>query len=151
MNNKKKVVALYSNQENGNNTSKNQIKKLKVKCKSLDYDVYKVYQDKNLNVIQNRIAYQEMIKNMKQGRFNLIMVEDIDILTNEIFSFGDILEELIKYNCKLELLNGIPCDKLYERMLQGYSEFDDLSNETRKEIEYRKQQLERIKKQWPSW
>ncbi len=144
MNNKR--TALYTNQDNRNNPSGKQIKELKAKCRLLDYEVCKIYSDKSLNTIQNRVAYQRMINDMKQGRFDLIMVEDIDILTDEIFTFGDILEELARYNCKLELLNGIPCDKLYESMLKSYAEFDNLSQTVKKEIAYRKKhQLKRIK------
>ena len=83
-----------------------QEKRLKARCVSNDYVVYKVYTDAGISgkSVENRPAYQQMLKDMKKVKFNLIVAFKMDRLSRSIIDFEEIFNELKKYNCGIEFL-----------------------------------------------
>ncbi len=54
--------------------------------------------------VENRPAYQQMLIDMKKGKFNLIIVFKIDRISRSTMDFEDSFKELKKYNCGIEFL-----------------------------------------------
>ncbi len=111
MKNDKKMVAIYTrvsttDQAREGHSLEEQQKKLKARCVSNDYEVYKVYTDAGISgkSAENRPAYQQMLKDMKKGKFNLIMAFKMDRISRSIIDFEDFFKELKKYNCGIEFL-----------------------------------------------
>lgn len=111
MNNDKKMVAIYTrvsttDQAREGHSLEEQEKRLKARCISNDYEVYKVYTDAGISgkSAENRPAYQQMLKDMKKGEFNLIMAFKMDRISRSIIDFEDFFKELKKYNCGIEFL-----------------------------------------------
>lgn len=111
MKNDKKMVAIYTrvsttDQAREGHSLEEQEKRLKARCISNDYEVYKVYTDAGISgkSAENRPAYQQMLKDMKKGKFNLIMAVKMDRISRSIIDFEDFFKELKKYNCGIEFL-----------------------------------------------
>lgn len=111
MKNDKKMVAIYTrvsttDQAREGHSLEEQQKRLKARCISNDYEVYKVYTDAGISgkSAENRPAYQQMLKDMKKGKFNLIMAFKMDRISRSIIDFEDFFKELKKYNCGIEFL-----------------------------------------------
>lgn len=111
MKNDKKMVAIYTrvsttDQAREGHSLEEQEKRLKARCISNDYEVYKVYTDAGISgkSAENRPAYQQMLKDMKKGKFNLIMAFKMDRISRSIIDFEDFFKELKKYNCGIEFL-----------------------------------------------
>ena len=84
-----------------------QKEKLLQLCKFKEYEVFKVYQDAGISAknIKNRLAFQEMLADMKSGKINYIVAYKLDRVTRSVRD----LEELI---AQLELHNTyLVCDK----------------------------------------
>lgn len=111
MNNEKKIVAIYTrvstnDQAREGHSLEEQEKRLKARCISNDYIVYNVYTDAGISgkSTENRPAYQKMMKDMKKGKFNLIMAFKIDRISRSIMDFEEFFNEIKKYNCGIEFL-----------------------------------------------
>lgn len=111
MKNDKKMVAIYTrvsttDQAREGHSLEEQEKRLKARCISNDYEFYKVYTDAGISgkSAENRPAYQQMLKDMKKGKFNLIMAFKMDRISRSIIDFEDFFKELKKYNCGIEFL-----------------------------------------------
>lgn len=68
-----------------------------------EYKVYKIYEElgksgKNVN----RPAFQEMMQDMRDGRFNKIVVFKLDRISRSIVDLENIIQELQKYHCGFE-------------------------------------------------
>lgn len=64
-------------------------------------DVVDVYSDEGLSAKDtNRPAYQRMMRDIRKGRVNLILVTDLSRLSRNILDFCLLLQELKKYNAK---------------------------------------------------
>lgn len=111
MKNDKKMVAIYTrvsttDQAREGHSLEEQEKRLKARSISNDYEVYKVYTDAGISgkSAENRPAYQQMLKDMKKSKFNLIMAFKMDRISRSIIDFEDFFKELKKYNCGIEFL-----------------------------------------------
>lgn len=107
----KKVVAIYTrvstlDQAREGHSLEEQEKKLKAKCISQGYEIYKVYTDAGISgkFADNRPAYQQMMRDLKKGKFNLIVTLKMDRLSRSIIDFEDFLNEVKKHNCGVDLL-----------------------------------------------
>lgn len=110
--NEQKVVAIYTrvstfDQAREGHSLEEQERRLRAKCESEEnYKVYKVYTDAGISGkdTTHRPAYQQMLKDMKKGKFNLIMAYKLDRLSRSIVDFEEFFNELKQYNCGIELL-----------------------------------------------
>lgn len=101
--NKKIKVAIYCRIGNKDKLAiKNQKEKLKEYCKVNDYEIYKIYEDNGYGATNiNRPGYNAMLTDLKESKFNTIMVFSIDRLTRSVIELYQILKLLGDYNCSL--------------------------------------------------
>ena len=111
----KKIVAIYTrvstnDQAREGHSLEEQERRLKARCISDGYEIYKVYTDAGISgkSTENRPQYQQMLKDMKKGKFNLIMAFKLDRISRSIVDFEIFFNELKKNNCGIELL----CEKI---------------------------------------
>lgn len=107
----KKRVAIYTrvstlDQAREGHSLEEQEKKLRAKCDLQGYEIYKVYTDAGISgkFADNRPAYQQMMKDLKKGKFNIIMALKMDRLSRSILDFEEFFNEVKKHNCGIDLL-----------------------------------------------
>lgn len=91
--------------------SKEKIKKQKSQlqeyCNLKGYKVYKFYIDNGYSAHNlYRSGYKKMMKDLKRGKFNKIVVTDPSRLFRNIFCFEQFFKKLEKYGCDLEIANA---------------------------------------------
>lgn len=136
MNNERKVVAIYTrvsttDQAREGHSLEEQEKRLRARCISNDYEVYKVYTDAGISgkSTDNRPAYQQMMKDLKKGKFNSIMAFKMDRISRSIIDFEEFFNEIKKYNCGIEFLcenidtNGA-AGMMFARILGIFAQFE---------------------------
>ncbi|MBE6154732.1 MAG: recombinase family protein [Firmicutes bacterium] len=113
--NEKKIVAIYTrvstnDQAREGHSLEEQERRLRARCEADGYEIYKVYTDAGISgkSTENRPQYQQMLKDMKKGKFNLIMAFKLDRISRSIVDFEIFFNELKKNNCGIELL----CEKI---------------------------------------
>ncbi len=111
----KKVVAIYTrvsttDQAREGHSLEEQEKRLRAMCEANGYTIYKVYTDAGISgkSTENRPAYQQMIKDMKKHKFNLIIAFKMDRLSRSIMDFEEFFNEIKEYDCSVEFL----CEKI---------------------------------------
>ena len=107
----KKIVAIYTrvsttDQAREGYSLEEQERRLRAKCESEGYDVYKVYTDSGISgkSTENRPAYQQMLKDMRKGKFNMIMAFKLDRISRSIADFEKFFNEIKEYKCGIDLL-----------------------------------------------
>lgn len=104
----KTIVALYprvstEDQAREGHSLPEQIERLTKLCELKEYEIYKVYEERGESAKDtNRPQFQEMIDDMKLGKFNKILVYKLDRLTRSIRDLESICTMLEEYNCTLE-------------------------------------------------
>lgn len=111
MNSEEKIVAIYTrvstiDQAKEGHSLEEQEKRLRAMCEANNYKVYKVYTDEAISgkSADNRPAYQQMLKDMRNFKFNLIVAFKMDRLSRSIIDFEEFFNEIKKYNCGVEFL-----------------------------------------------
>lgn len=111
----KKVVAIYTrvsttDQAREGYSLEEQEKRLRGMCETNGYKIYKVYTDPGISgkSTENRPAYIQMLKDMRNHKFNLILAFKMDRLSRSIIDFEEFFNEIKKYDCGVELL----CEKI---------------------------------------
>lgn len=111
MNDNKRIVAIYTrvsttDQAREGHSLEEQERRLRARCISNDYEIYKVYTDAGISgkSADNRPAYQQMLKDMKKKKFDLIMAFKMDRISRSIIDFEEFFNEIKKYNCGIEFL-----------------------------------------------
>lgn len=108
-----------------------QEKRLRALAEAKGYTVYKIYSDAGISgkSAENRPAYQQMMKDMRKGKFNRIMAFKMDRLSRSISDFENFFNEIEKYNCEVEFLEGNidttgATGKLFARILEVFAQFE---------------------------
>ncbi len=111
MNEEQKIVAIYTrvstiDQAREGYSLEEQEKRLKAMCEANNYKIYNVYTDAGISgkSITNRPAYQQMIKDMKHKKFNMIIAFKMDRISRSIVDFENFFNELKENNCGIQLL-----------------------------------------------
>ena len=80
-----------------------QEEKLKQLCKYKEYDIFRIYCDAGISAkdMKNRPQFQEMIKDMKEGKINYIVAYKLDRVTRSVRDLEELITLLEKYNCYL--------------------------------------------------
>lgn len=132
----KKIVAIYTrvsttDQAREGHSLEEQERRLRARCISNDYDVYKVYTDAGISgkSTENRPAFQQMIKDMKKGKFNFIMAYKMDRLSRSVIDFENFFNDIKKYNCGVEFIEGNmdtsgASGMMFARMLEVFAQFE---------------------------
>ena len=80
-----------------------QIDILKKFCESNGYILYKVYADEGKSGKDtNRPAFQEMMKDMRDGLFNKILVTKLDRISRSLIDLENLIKDLQKNDCDFE-------------------------------------------------
>ena len=75
-------------------------------CDYKHYTIYKVYREEGVSAkSMNRPKFQEMLKDMKDGKINKIIVYKLDRLTRSIQDLEIICKMIEQYNCSLESIS----------------------------------------------
>ena len=77
--------------------------KLKQLCDYKGYEVYKVYCDAGISAkdMEHRPKFQEMLKDMKDGKINYIVAYKLDRVTRSVRDLEELISQLEKYNTYL--------------------------------------------------
>ena len=80
-----------------------QEEKLKQLCDYKGYEVYKVYCDAGISAkdMEHRPKFQEMLKDMKDGKINYIVAYKLDRVTRSVRDLEELISQLEKYNTYL--------------------------------------------------
>ena len=80
-----------------------QEEKLKQLCEYKGYEVYKVYCDAGISAkdMEHRPKFQEMLKDMKDGKINYIVAYKLDRVTRSVRDLEELISQLEKYNTYL--------------------------------------------------
>ena len=108
-----------------------QEKRLRALAEAKGYTVYKIYSDAGISgkSAENRPAYQQMMKDMRKGKFNRIMAFKMDRLSRSISDFENFFNEIEEHNCEVEFLEGNvdmtgASGKLFARILEVFAQFE---------------------------
>ena len=80
-----------------------QEEKLLQLCKFKELEVYKVYKDAGISAkdMEHRPQFQEMLKDMKEGKINYIVSYKLDRITRSVRDLEELISVLEQYNCFL--------------------------------------------------
>ena len=72
-------------------------------CRYKEYEIYKVYCDAGISAkdMEHRPKFQEMIKDMREGRINYIVAYKLDRVTRSVRDLEELITQLEKYNTYL--------------------------------------------------
>lgn len=108
MDNERKVAGVYirvstEDQAREGFSLGEQEEKLLQLCKFKELEVYKVYKDAGISAkdMEHRPQFQEMLKDMKEGKLNYIVAYKIDRITRSVRDLEELISVLEQYNCFL--------------------------------------------------
>lgn len=108
MDNERKVAGVYirvstEDQAREGFSLGEQEEKLLQLCKFKELDVYKVYKDAGISAkdMEHRPQFQEMLKDMKEGKLNYIVAYKLDRITRSVRDLEELISLLEQYNCFL--------------------------------------------------
>lgn len=108
MDNERKVAGVYirvstEDQAREGFSLGEQEEKLLQLCKFKELDVYKVYKDAGISAkdMEHRPQFQEMLKDMKEGKINYIVAYKLDRITRSVRDLEELISVLEQYHCFL--------------------------------------------------
>ena len=108
MDNERKVAGVYirvstEDQAREGFSLGEQKEKLLQLCKFKELEVYKVYKDAGISAkdMEHRPQFQEMLKDMKEGKLNYIVAYKLDRITRSVRDLEELISLLEQYNCFL--------------------------------------------------
>ncbi len=108
MDNERKVAGVYirvstEDQAREGFSLGEQEEKLLQLCKFKELEVYKVYKDAGISAkdMEHRPQFQEMLKDMKEGKLNYIVAYKLDRITRSVRDLEELISALEQYNCFL--------------------------------------------------
>lgn len=108
MDNERKIAGVYirvstEDQAREGFSLGEQEEKLLQLCKFKELEVYKVYKDAGISAkdMEHRPQFQEMLKNMKEGKLNYIVAYKLDRITRSVRDLEELISVLEQYNCFL--------------------------------------------------
>ena len=131
-----KIVAIYTrvsttDQAREGHSLEEQEKRLRALAEAKGYNVYKTYIDAGISgkSTENRPAYQQMMKDMRKGKINIILAFKMDRLSRSIVDFETFFNEIKKYNCGIEFLQDNidttgAAGMMFARILEVFAQFE---------------------------
>lgn len=108
-----------------------QEEKLKELCSFKELEVYKIYKDAGVSAkdMEHRPQFQEMLKDMRNGKINYIVAYKLDRITRSVRDLEELILELEKYNCYLlcdrdDVNTSTANGKFFVRMLTVLSQLE---------------------------
>lgn len=136
MDNERKVAGIYirvstEDQAREGFSLGEQEEKLKDLCKFKELEVYKVYKDAGVSAkdMEHRPQFQEMLKDMQEGKINYIVAYKLDRITRSVRDLEELILELEQYNCYLlcdrdDVNTSTANGKFFVRMLTVLSQLE---------------------------
>ena len=82
-----------------------QEEKLKEFCKFKGYEIYKVYEDAGISAKNDkRPAYQEMMRDVKDKKINVIVAFKLDRLTRSVYDIEKLMKFVNDYECDIDCM-----------------------------------------------
>ena len=108
MDNERKIAGVYirvstEDQAREGFSLGEQEEKLIQLCKFKELEVYKIYKDAGISAkdMEHRPQFQEMLKDMKEGKLNYIVAYKLDRITRSVRDLEELISVLEQYNCFL--------------------------------------------------
>ena len=137
MTKQKTICALYTRVSTRNqlreeyNSLETQRERLELYCKSQeDSEIFRVYEDGAYSAeTLDRPALQEMLKDMRAGRFNCVLAYKIDRLTRSVKDFHSLMDLFDKFNVQfVSITQSIdtksPTGRLLRNILLDFAQFE---------------------------
>ena len=136
MDNERKVAGVYirvstEDQAREGFSLGEQEEKLLQLCKFKELEVYKVYKDAGISAkdMEHRPQFQEMLKDMKEGKLNYIVAYKLDRITRSVRDLEELISVLEQYNCFLlcdrdDVNTSTANGKFFVRMLTVLSQLE---------------------------
>jgi DNA invertase Pin-like site-specific DNA recombinase len=89
-------VAIYAqiSTDGGEQNIRQQVAYFREFCKRKGYDICKVYKDEKTGKTEQRIDYQRMLRHWEEGKFDTVVIQDVDRLTRNYYD-GVELEKFV--------------------------------------------------------
>ena len=116
-------------------------------CNSKGYKILKSNIDNGYSGANlNRPAFQEILEDMRLGKFKKLIIPKMDSLSRNIHDITNLFEEFSRYNCEIETVedninSASPSGKLLVNIIEVFAQFE------RETIKDRKQQEKKYKEQ----
>ena len=110
MNEKKKIAGIYKrvstlDQKREGFSLPEQEEKLKEFCKFKGYEIYKVYEDAGISAKNDkRPAYQEMMRDVKDKKINVIVAFKLDRLTRSVYDIEKLMKFVNDNDCDIDCM-----------------------------------------------
>ena len=107
-----------------------QKERLEKLCETNGYIIYKVYSDEGKSAKNTkRTAYQEMMEDMRQGKFDKIIVTKLDRISRSLIDLEELIQDLQKNGCSFETASEkIDLDSsigvMFVRLLGIFAQFE---------------------------
>lgn len=136
MNDEEKIAAIYcrvstTDQAREGHSLEEQEIRMTHYCEAQGYKVYKVYIDAGISgkMTENRPSYQQMMKDLKKKKFNLILSFKMDRISRSVIDLEDFFNITKKYNCGIEFLyekidTSGAAGMMFARMLGIFAQFE---------------------------
>lgn len=131
-----KTVAIYkrvstTDQAREGHSLEEQENRLIQYCEIRGYEVYEIYTDAGISgkSTENRPAYQQMLKDMKKRKFNLVLAFKMDRISRSVIDLEEFFNITKKYNCGIEFLyekidTSGAAGMMFARMLGIFAQFE---------------------------
>ena len=110
MNDEKKIAGIYKrvstlDQKREGFSLGEQEEKLKEFCKFKGYEIYKVYADEGISAKNDkRPAYQEMMRDVKDKKINVIVAFKLDRLTRSVYDIEKLMKFVSDNDCDIDCM-----------------------------------------------
>ena len=80
-------VAIYAriSTDRGEQNIRQQVASVREFCMRKGYEIYRVYKDQKTGKTKQRNDYQKMLKHWTEGKFEALVVQDVDRLTRNYY------------------------------------------------------------------
>ena len=110
MNDEKKIAGIYKrvstlDQKREGFSLGEQEEKLKEFCKFKGYEIYKIYADEGISAKNDkRPAYQEMMRDVKDKKINVIVAFKLDRLTRSVYNIEKLMKFVNDNDCDIDCM-----------------------------------------------
>ncbi len=139
--NKKEVVCYIRSAIEDIEAIEKQENRLQKYCDLKGYENCKFYIDNGYSANNlNRPSYKKMIEDLKQGKFDKIVITRLDRISRNMVDFDGFIKLLQRYNCDIEIIDkGIDTSSLEGmlviRLLDIFSQYEKELKKEEKEVQ----------------